>query len=144
MSLETYTAPVNQLLTYGDRLPNDPADWINYREAGLTENDIPELIRMATDLSFWDLEEEQPEVLAPIHALRALGQLHAEVAIEPLLILFQQQDNDWIIEECLLVYGMFGAAAIPQLSDYLSNPAHGTWPRITSRRLSKGNWTETP
>ncbi len=42
-----YSPPVNKLLTYGECRRSK--NWPNYRKLGLTEEHIPELIRMATD-----------------------------------------------------------------------------------------------
>ena len=83
MSTPEYTSPVNKLLTIGKPESVKPDKWPNYLELGLTLEDIPELIRMATDRKLRDLEEEEYEdedtdFWAPIHAIRALGQLHAE------------------------------------------------------------------
>jgi Protein of unknown function (DUF1186) len=130
MSLDTYTAPVATLLTYGDCHEMDLHDWPNYPETvGLTLDDVPELIRMAIDPAFWELESEQLEVWAPIHAWRSLGQLQAEAAIAPLTQLFGEHDSDWISEELPKVYAMIGAAAIPVLAEYLTDTAHETWAR---------------
>ncbi|PSB24263.1 DUF1186 domain-containing protein [Stenomitos frigidus] len=133
MSLDTYSDPVAKLLTYGDCHEMDLHDWHNYPETvGLTANDIPELIRMATDPAFWALESEQLEVWAPIHAWRSLGQLHAEAAIAPLTQLFGEHDSDWITEEIPKVYAMLGPAAIPVLADYLTDASHETFARNTA------------
>ena len=63
-------------------------EWPDYpKEYGLTQGDIPELIRLATDDDLYseNTEEEYPEAAmwAAIHALRALGQLKSTQAIEP-------------------------------------------------------------
>jgi len=133
MSFDTYNNPVAKLLTYGDCHDMDLHDWHNYPETvGLTATDIPELIRMATDPTFWEPESDRLEDWAPIHAWRALGQLHAEAAIAPLTQLFQTPDHDWVTEELPRVYAMFGAAAIPVLADYLTNAEHETRARNTA------------
>ena len=133
MSLDNYTDPVAKLLTYGDCHEMDSNDWHNYPETvGLTADNIPELIRMATDPAFWSLESDRLEVWAPIHAWRSLGQLHAEEAIVPLTKILEQHDNDWVTEELPKVYAMIGAAAIPVLADYLHDTSHETWSRNTA------------
>ncbi|MBW4578112.1 MAG: DUF1186 domain-containing protein [Tildeniella nuda ZEHNDER 1965/U140] len=133
MSLDTYHDPVAKLLTYGDCHEMDLHDWHNYPETvGLTVDDAPELIRMATDPALWELDDDRLDVWAPIHAWRSLGQLHAEAAIVPLTQLFQERDSDWVTEELPKVYAMLGTAAIPVLADYLHDTAHETWARNTS------------
>lgn len=133
MSLSNYTDPVAKLLTYGDCHEMDLHDWHNYPETvGLTADDSSELIRMATDPAFWELESDRLEVWAPIHAWRALGQLHAEAAITPLTKLFGEHDSDWISEELPKVYAMLGAAAIPVLAEYLTNTDHEARARSTA------------
>ncbi len=133
MSVETYHDPVAKLLTYGNCHEMDLNDWPDYpATVGLTDADIPELIRMATDPMLWELESEQLEVWAPIHAWRSLGQLQAEAAIAPLTQLFQDRDIDWMTEEMPKVYAMFGPSAIPVLADYLGDPTHESWARNTA------------
>ena len=47
----SYTEPVAKLLNCGAVAPeSSPRQWFDYRDLGLTEENIPELIRMATDL----------------------------------------------------------------------------------------------
>jgi hypothetical protein len=130
MSLETYTDPVAKLLTYGDCSQMDLQQWPNYpEEVGLTSVDIPELIRMATDPIFWELDSEQVEIWAPIHAWRSLGQLKAEAASAPLTELLRI-DIDWVTEELPKVYAMIGPTAIPALSDYLADDSQDSWNKV--------------
>jgi hypothetical protein len=130
MSLDTYSNPVAKLLTYGDCHEMDLHDWPNYPETvGLTADDVPELIRMATDRTLWELKGDRLEIWSPIHAWRSLGQLHAEAASAPLTQLFEEDDSDWTTEELPRIYAMLGPAAIPVLADYLTDVSHGTWAR---------------
>ncbi len=133
MTFDTYTDPVAKLLTYGDCRNMDLEEWTNYpEEMDLSEADIPELIRMATDPALNELDEDRPEVWAPIHAWRSLAQLQAEAAIAPLTQLFDMEETDWVPEEMPKVYAMLGPAAIPTLAEYLADNAHGTWARVTA------------
>ena len=137
MSTPEYTSPVNKLLTIGKPESVNPDKWPNYLELGLGPEDIPELIRMATDRKLRDLEQEEyededPDFWAPIHAIRALGQLHAESAIEPLVNLLaelQDQDDEWMLEEMPSVYCMIGPAAIPAVTAYLADSSHDMYSR---------------
>lgn len=129
MGVESYQDPVAKLLTYGDCREMDKTQWDNYPELlGLSEADVPELIRLATDHGFWDMDSNLPEVWAPTHAWRALGQLKAEAAIAPLLNLLEL-DDDWTIEELPIVYAMIGRASIAPLAAYLFDSSHEPLPR---------------
>lgn len=72
--------------------------WPDCLGYGLTEEHIPELIRMATDPELNNADSESSEVWAPLHAWRAFGQLRAEQAIEPLAGLLNM-DDDWVSDE---------------------------------------------
>jgi len=118
----TYEPPVDKLLTYGSLQDETTAEWPDYLALGLSTEDIPELIRMATDMSLMTEDTPVEEFFAPVHAFRALGQLHAEAASEPLLTLFDNhQDNDWITEDLPQAYGMIGPAAIPALAAHVAD-----------------------
>ena len=69
-----YPHPVSKLLTQGDCRPT-AGKWPNYLELGLTQEHIPELIRMLTDEDLIWAPSDSLEVWAPMHAWRALGQL---------------------------------------------------------------------
>ncbi len=133
MSVASYPPPVDRLLTFAD-CRDSIREWPNYvEELGLRSEHIPDLIRMATDNALLWAESESLEVWAPMHAWRALGQLRAEAAIEPLMPLFHELgDSDWVTEEMPDVYGMIGPAAIPALSAYLIDASHESFPRITA------------
>ncbi|AFY81946.1 hypothetical protein [Oscillatoria acuminata] len=122
MTLETYSHPVNQLLTFGDcfKIKYDT----NYLEKfGFTPEHIPELIRMAVDPELNWAESDTLEVWAPVHAWRSLGQLRAEEAIDPLIALFDEiEDIDWTSSEIPLVFKQIGPVAIPSLAAYLDKP----------------------
>jgi len=148
MSTTPYTPPVDKLLTLGEPQPFAPDRWPNYLELGLGPEYIPDLIRMATDHEIRGIEpkegeEEEPEFWAPIHAVRALGQLHAEAAIEPLIQLLTVQVHDeWMQEELRFVFGLIGPAAIPALAAYLADTSHELYPRgYAAHGLEEiGNW----
>ena len=129
----SYPAPVDQLLTYGEAEVVEPEDWPNYLELGLGPEHIPDLIRLATDEQLNQADPESLEVWAPTHAWRALGQLRAEAAIEPLLTLFDTlEDNEWVMEELPEVFGMIGPAALPALAAYMADRSHKEWPHINA------------
>ena len=148
MSTTTYIPPVDKLLTLGEPQPFAPDRWPNYLELGLGPEHIPDLIHMATDHEIRGIEpkegeEEEPEFWAPIHAMRALGQLHAEAAIEPLIqLLTVQAGDEWMQEELRFVFGLIGPAAIPALAAYLADTSHELYPRgYAAHGLEEiGNW----
>lgn len=156
MALEnSYAEPVSRLLTIGDPDDlSDPNDWQHssgwpeyVNRFGLTSADIPELIRMATDVALNETEEDSEELWAPLHAWRALGQLQAEEAVGPLIGLFHYADNEdfeWYSEELPEVLGMIGPAAIRPTAKYLANPKHGLWARVVAVTSLQGIATAHP
>ena len=95
-----YQPPVERLLTYGESDRIRPDDWPDYPELGLGPEHVPDLIQMATDEALNEADAESTEVWAPLHAWRALGQLRAVEAVEPLLELFDRlEEDDWVHEE---------------------------------------------
>lgn len=126
-----YQPPVDQLLTLGEPEGLVNSDkWLDYLAYGLTQEHIPELIRMAADEELNQADQESLEVWAPIHAIRALGQLRAEAAIEPLIQLMDtQQDDEWMQEDLPRVFGLIGPAAIPVLAAALADTARDVYRR---------------
>ncbi len=133
MNASSYSPPVAQLLTLGD--PQGawtPEKWRDYPGMGLGPEHIPELIRMVTDEDLLWADPESLEVWAPLHAWRALGQLHAEAAIEPLIGLLRyadEPDGEIIGDDLPHVFAMIGPAAIPPLAEYLADTSHGSYAR---------------
>ena len=98
MAATDYQSPVSLLLDYGIPRNISQTEWFDYVGAyGFTDEHIPALIRLATeeDLNWQD----EGECYAPIHACRALGQLRAEAAIQPLVSLLDADDCDWFMED---------------------------------------------
>jgi hypothetical protein len=128
-----YQPAVERLLTYGESDRIRPDDWPDYRELGIGPEHIPELIQMATDEDLNLAAAESTEVWAPLHAWRALGQLRAVEAVEPLLELFDRlEDDDWVHEELPIVFGLIGPAALPKLAAYLADLSHTDSSRISA------------
>jgi len=131
--MTTYPDPVARLLTLGD--PGGlGADWPDYLGYGFGAEHIPDLIRMATDPALNLGDPDTPEVWAPLHAWRVLGELKAVEAIEPLLALFDDAElqDDWAAEELPLVFGKMGAPAIVPLAAHLADPRHRRYLRIAA------------
>lgn len=127
-----YTAPVKQLLEIGEvkrKSVATPEKWLDYaQEYQISESDIPELIRMATDADLNNGDVDSKEVWAPLHAWRTLAQFQAQEAIQPLIQLFEL-DDDYVHSELPTVYGMFGTAAIEPLIQYLASRDHDLYGR---------------
>jgi hypothetical protein len=128
-----YQPPVQRLLTYGESERITPDEWPDYRELGMGPEHVPDLIQMATDEALNEADSESPEVWAPLHAWRALGQLRAVEAVEPLEELFDRlEDDDWVHEELPVVFGLIGPAALPALAAYLADLSHTDSSRISA------------
>jgi hypothetical protein len=133
MTEPDYPPPVSELLTLGDC--REMQAWPDYLALGLGPQHIPNLIRMALEEELYWADSDSLEVWAPVHAWRALGQLRAEAAAEPLTRLFariDELDDDWAGEELPKIFGMIGSAAIPALRDYLADPSHDLWARVAA------------
>lgn len=124
-----YESPVDVLLTLGE-VPF-AGEWIDYEAYGLQRHHIPALVRIATDSQLHWAESDEPEVWAPIHSWRALGQLCAAEAVVPLLeLLDEYEDADWMHEEIPVVVGMIGASAIAPTRDFLVEPHRELYARV--------------
>lgn len=138
MTNTPYSSPVAQLLTLDDpRQHRKGQQWFDYATLGLTVEHIPDLIRLALDDNLNTADVESAEVWAPLHAWRALGQLRAEAAIEPLLTLLPklidiEDGDDWAHGDFPLVFGLIGPAAIPALSQYLADDSQGLYSRAVA------------
>lgn len=120
-----YSGAIAQLLTYGECTVTPIQEWVDYASLGLTPADIPQLIQMATDPELYEAELDSIEGWAPVHAWRALAQLRAGVAVEPLLQAYErfgEQDGwwEWFSDELPDVFTMMGEAAIPGIRNYVS------------------------
>jgi len=128
-----YPKPISKLLTLGEvqRTPQ----WRDYLALGFGPGHVPDLIRMALDDGLHHAKSDSSEVWATVHAWRALAQLHAEDAAEPLtrlLIRIDEFGDDWVGEDIPRAFGILGPAAIPTLRDYLADSAHGVWARVAA------------
>jgi hypothetical protein len=124
---------VKQLLLLGEPRRDEKRD---YAALGVSGNDIPALIRMATDYQLHDGPPDSPVVYAPVHAWRALVQLRAEEAIAPLVELFRRADDwdDWVSENLPQDLAEFGDAALEPLTAYLADATYGDWSRVAAAK----------
>jgi HEAT repeat protein len=125
-----YPPPVDRLLHLGD--PGQDRTWPDYLALGLRPEHIADLIRLLQDETLNNADNESQEVWAPLHAWRALGQLRAEQAIEPLLGLLHRiddSDDKWVGSELPEVFGRIGPAAIAPLEQYTAAHTNPTLAR---------------
>jgi len=127
---ETYPAPLDRLHALGLDESEQPAS-VDYRAIGIGPDDIPALIRIATDARY--NTATLPVAWAPLHASHALGALQATEAIEPLVSLLDEApENDWILEDVPRALGLIGGTAVPALAPYIAEPNHSIWSRIAA------------
>jgi hypothetical protein len=128
--MATYELPVSGLLKLGR--PEGRAGDGSYPPYELGPEHIRELIRLLHDEEL--ATSQDPEWYSQMHAWRALGQLRAEAAIEPLLDLLAGQDgedwSDWVTEEVPNVLGMIGPVAIAPTVARLEKRGSQEWPPI--------------
>lgn len=126
--MSTYEPPLDQLLRLGETdLGTKGPD---YRAMGIGPEHVPELTRMATDADLIaQLDQEnvdEAQAWACEHALKALGQLGAVEAVEPLLAGYDRMIDvhDFWIEELAEVMETLGPDALPALERYFENSTH--------------------
>ncbi len=128
MSISDYQPPVAELLNYGNC--RNYQEWPNYiQELNLEEKHIPELIKMVTDEELNQADSDSREVWSPVHAWRALGQLKASEALEPLLGLLNNRDDDWISTDFPKLCTLIGVEAIPFLKEFLADSSNHFYAR---------------
>jgi hypothetical protein len=132
----SYPPPLDRLFTFGDAEFGTRKEMPDYvAELGLTQEHVPALIEI---VRMWEDETEvpsDPAGSAPIHAWRALGQLRAVEAVEPLLNMQNQLDeemDDWYFGEFQEVFGQIGPPAVPALAEYLANTLNREFPRVSA------------
>jgi hypothetical protein len=124
---QEYADPVSRLLTAGDAAIFDLVEWPNYPEKyALGSEHIPALIRMACDMALHMGDADGTEIWAPVHAWRALAQMRAEEAIQPLLEFTRVDlDDDAVAQEFATVFGMIGPAVIAPIGGFLEDRSIG-------------------
>lgn len=122
--LSEYPEPVRQLIAH-EPLGAMDSEWPNYpSKVGLEAEHISDLIRMATDSRFdhraEDWQEDDRPYWAPSHAVRALGQMQALEAVQPLLLLLAK-DDEWMMIDLPQALALMGPAIIPELAAFLAD-----------------------
>lgn len=86
---------------------------------------MPALIDLA--LEWCDEQDPEEADIGPVVAWRALGQLRAAAAIQPLLDMLDPLDevlDGWLFEDVDHVFGLIGPPAIDALNSYLADEQH--------------------
>ena len=122
--------PVEQMRQLGNIGTLEPESWSDYvAEFGLAPEHVEPLIRMACDPALLAAPSDSVEGWAPLHAWRALGQLRAEAAIEPLLQAMEDTDHEDLVMELPVILGLIGPAALPHLDRVLNT---GSTPAVAA------------
>lgn len=130
--------PIERLCRKGD--PRDTWRWREgdpdyVAEFGLCQEHIPALVEIARQWAETGERSQDDTLYAPVHAWRALGQLGAVEAIEPLLAMqdrLRELEDDWYLEEFHGVFGLIGPSAIPALADYLADRGNSEYGRVST------------
>lgn len=125
-----YEPPVDQLLELGESWVG-PDRWPDYPAMGLRPEDVPELIRLATDSQVVQSTSDLP-MWGPVHAWRALAQLGAAEAVDPLIRLMREEDDDAASSNLPAALGRIGAPAVEPLIRVLHDPAEDTLVRASA------------
>ncbi len=123
-----YKEPVAVLLTLGK--PSLSDEWDKHNEFGISEEHVPDLLRMIADEKLnWD-NSESDAIWAPVHAWRIIGNLRAAETVQPLLArLGLYENDDWAHEEIPKVLAMIGEPALRPIAQYLANEEHNIYDR---------------
>ena len=114
--------------------PDGAEGWMDYQAKGVGPEHVGDLVRLAIDPEQFTGDPDGTEVYGPIHAWRALAQLRAAKALEPLLGLLDylnKESDDWMMTDMPEVLGSLGPTALPRLAEFLADPGKGQYPRWT-------------
>jgi len=115
----TYSAPVNELLEWGDDLHRSH-NFVDETDFQLWRKHIPALTRMALDkglINGWPTEKAS---WAPWHAIHALGALQAWESA-PALANLADLENDWLSDHLPHIWADMGMEVEPSLWMILEN-----------------------
>jgi hypothetical protein len=125
-----YPSPVEQLKRLGDTEQN-PDISVHARRLGLTQEHVPDLVRMARDRALHIADSEATESWAPIYALQALKAFDLSQFVVDLIPLFDIE-SDWVGELIPKVLADVGSVGIEPLSNYLRDRSRWVYGRIAS------------
>lgn len=124
----SYPAPIDRLLQIGS-IHEVPDARSQLTKLGLSEADIPGLVRLARDRTLNTTESDQAEVWAPIYAVLALAQFNVGEHAAELVPLFDL-DSEWFGEELPSILAQAGVPALEPLRRYVQDTTrwqYGRW-----------------
>ncbi len=113
-----YPPPVDALPALGD--PRNAGAAERRQALGLTQEHLPDLLRMARDRGLYTANGDTDEVWAPLHAFYALSELDVSAVVPELIPLFDLED-DWLDTALPELFGKVGAPALEPLRIYLAD-----------------------
>ena len=114
-----YPPPLDQLLRLGDRRPQ-AGKGATFAAPELTQEHVPDLVRMARDRALNTAMSDSDEVWAPIHAIEELRQFDVSAFVDELIPLFDV-DSDWFSGVLPDVLSSAGEVALEPLRQYLQD-----------------------
>jgi hypothetical protein len=122
-------------------VPPAPGEEPDYRRRlGLGSEHVPALVSIVRaawteEFAFDENEEDNPQPYVPIHAWRALAQMRAVEALEPLIhaiCIAQRYDDDWFANDFPHLAAMMGPPAVAPLQRFAGDARHELWPRASA------------
>ena len=121
---QPYAPPLDQLLRIGEP---DPAATAEIARLGISQEHVPDLVRMARDRALNTADGASDEVWAPTHALNELERLDVSDYAADLITLFDI-DSEWFGEQLPEVLKNTPAALEP-LGRYVQDPTRWVYGR---------------
>ncbi len=131
-----YAPPVDALLAIGSPYPSDHKGERRVLPE-FTPANVPDLLQMATDDELHRAPAITTAVWAPMHAIRALGNLRAVEATDPLLAQLRRIDedeDDYVGDEVIHALAAIGPAVVEPVARYLADASHGLRARGSAAR----------
>jgi hypothetical protein len=126
-----YSAKIQPLFKLGRKLLLNSEKQLKYEKFGFTNEDIPELLKLALNNIYNEIEEEELELYkkeveeifyASIYALYILGKLQAVDVIEPILEkLYYDKDNEFFFTSIPGFFADIGEKGIEPLTEHIQN-----------------------
>jgi hypothetical protein len=117
-----YPPPVDALPALGD--PRNKGVTERRQALGLTQEHLPDLLRMVRDRGLYTADGDADKVWGPLHAFHALDGLDASGVVSELIPLFDL-DDDWLISGLSDMIAKIGEPALEPIRLYLVD--HTRW-----------------
>jgi hypothetical protein len=119
--MQTDTTQLDALLAQLRHVGDDPPRALFDQILAHGQEAVQPLIALATDDMLYLLDEDVPEIYAPYHAVRLLGELGAAEAVSPLVLLVGK-DDDYLAQHLPECLARIGEPAIEPLQSLLFEP----------------------